>query len=276
MSLIPGAAPWGLYKSTDGGATWTFLHNGAASAALVRHGRRGDRRRLAVFAARRASRRARSRPIPTSSTPARTARGVWRSTDAGATWIADQAVARTRPTPTCGPSSPSRRCRAAQTRMYVHEGSRAGQSQLAAVPQRRRVASGVAGVPDPVEQQPGRSRLRHATTSAPVSAGTTTSSTRRPVIPTSSTSAARTRYGEHFSNKRGVVLSTDAGVSVDRHDDGRHRLPAPERPASRSARARHQPEQPVPVLRGQRRRRHALERRVRGRVVVVRRPQPRS
>jgi hypothetical protein len=33
VSLIPGAAPWGLYKSTDGGATWTFLHNGAATAA---------------------------------------------------------------------------------------------------------------------------------------------------------------------------------------------------------------------------------------------------
>ena len=60
VSLIPGAAAWGLYKSTDGGETWTFLHNGAASAAALRHGRRSDRRRLAVLAARRAPGSARS------------------------------------------------------------------------------------------------------------------------------------------------------------------------------------------------------------------------
>ncbi|HEX2454551.1 MAG TPA: sialidase family protein, partial [Vicinamibacterales bacterium] len=30
-SLIPGAALWGLYKSTDGGTTWTYVHNGAAA-----------------------------------------------------------------------------------------------------------------------------------------------------------------------------------------------------------------------------------------------------
>ena len=29
VSLIPGAAQWGLYKSTNGGATWTFIHNGS-------------------------------------------------------------------------------------------------------------------------------------------------------------------------------------------------------------------------------------------------------
>src|SRR4029434_11052235 len=26
----PGAAKWGLYKSTSGGATWAFIHNGSA------------------------------------------------------------------------------------------------------------------------------------------------------------------------------------------------------------------------------------------------------
>src|SRR5262249_50468554 len=33
VSLIPGAAQWGLYKSADGGVTWTFIHNGAASTS---------------------------------------------------------------------------------------------------------------------------------------------------------------------------------------------------------------------------------------------------
>ena len=30
---VPGAAKWGLYKSTNGGATWSFIHNGADDAA---------------------------------------------------------------------------------------------------------------------------------------------------------------------------------------------------------------------------------------------------
>ena len=29
VSVIPGAAQWGLYKSTDGGQSWTFVHNGS-------------------------------------------------------------------------------------------------------------------------------------------------------------------------------------------------------------------------------------------------------
>ncbi len=33
VSLIPGAAQWGLYKSTDGGATWTFIHDGSVNAS---------------------------------------------------------------------------------------------------------------------------------------------------------------------------------------------------------------------------------------------------
>ncbi len=30
---VPGAGKWGLYKSTDGGATWNFIHNGSTNAA---------------------------------------------------------------------------------------------------------------------------------------------------------------------------------------------------------------------------------------------------
>ena len=30
---VPGAAKWGLYKSTNGGATWNFIHNGSVNAA---------------------------------------------------------------------------------------------------------------------------------------------------------------------------------------------------------------------------------------------------
>ena len=81
-------------------------------------------------------------------------------------------------------------------------------------------------------------------------------------------------YGERFSNKRGVVLSTDAGVSATDmtmdgtdpiHPNGLH----PDQHALVT-----NPEQPVPVLRGERRRPDALERRVHRRLVLVRRPRP--
>ena len=34
VSIIPGAPQWGLYKSTDGGASWAFIHNGAPTPGV--------------------------------------------------------------------------------------------------------------------------------------------------------------------------------------------------------------------------------------------------
>ena len=83
-------------------------------------------------------------------------------------------------------------------------------------------------------------------------------------------------YGETIANKRAVILSTDAGVSgTDMTLDGDRPAP-PERAPSRPARDRHEPEQPAPVLRDERRRRDALERRVRRPLGLVRRPEPRA
>src|SRR6266540_2275389 len=58
--------------------------------------------------------------------------------------------------------------------------------------------------------------------------------------------------------------------NVDRHDRGRDRPGASECAPSGPARARHEPAEPVPVLRGERRRHDALERRVRRRLELVR------
>ena len=113
VSLIPGAAAWGLYKSTDGGVNWTFIHNGAASAAAC------DTVAEAIAAGSPCSLRGVRRVAIDPSAPdtiyaGSYSRGIWRSNDAGATWTQIKpSVANTRPMQTCGRSSPSRRLRTA-------------------------------------------------------------------------------------------------------------------------------------------------------------------
>ena len=68
VSGHPGAPQWGLYKSTNGGASWTFIHNGARDAGAVCTGTRdrsatGHRARRAASAAWSST-----RPTRTSST----------------------------------------------------------------------------------------------------------------------------------------------------------------------------------------------------------------
>jgi hypothetical protein len=117
----PGAAKWGLYKSTDGGNTWTFIHNGSANAAQCN----GD---LAEFnnAATCSPRGVRGVELdpsnPDTVYAGSYARGIWRSTDAGATWTQikpslNAAIIQTRPAfdVTALPNG--------KTRMYVHEGN---------------------------------------------------------------------------------------------------------------------------------------------------------
>jgi hypothetical protein len=86
QDLIPGAPRWGLYKSTDGGQTWTFIHNGSSDASLCT----GDAKEFddedvcSPFGVRRV--------LIDPSHPdivyaASYARGVWRSSDTGMTWV---------------------------------------------------------------------------------------------------------------------------------------------------------------------------------------------
>ena len=96
VSLIPGAAAWGLDKSTDGGENWTFLDNGAASAALC------DTVDEAIAIGSPCSLRGVRRVALDPSSPdtiyaGSYSRGVWRSTDGGVTSGRDQADARQSP-----------------------------------------------------------------------------------------------------------------------------------------------------------------------------------
>ena len=228
-------------------------------AAAVRHGGGSDRRRLAVLAARRAARRARSRRTLTSSTPARTAAASGaRTTPARPGCRSSRRSPITRTTPTCGPSSRSRRSRTARractcTRASQHRRQRP-RIPPAQLFRSDDVATGVPVFSDLSSSNPanpGYATYNICTGQCWYDNFVYTPAGHPDIVYVGGSYS----YGERFSNKRGVVLSTDAGVTRHGHDDGRHRSDPPERPASRSARARHQPGQPVPVLRGQRRRR---------------------
>ena len=215
-SLIPGAAPWGLYKSTDGGATWTFLHDGAATAAQC------DTVAEALATGSPCSVRGVRRVVVDPSNPdvvyaGSYSRGVWRSNDAGATWTQiknslNSADANMRPeiAVTALPGG--------ATRMYVHEGS----------------------VGDPTSRL---FRSDSVATGAPVFTNLSSDNVADPGYGTHNLCTGQCwydnfvytpvgypdivyvggsySYGQRFSNKRGVMLSTDAGVtSTDMTMDG--------------------------------------------------------
>ena len=119
--VIPGAAPWGVYKSTDGGQTWSYIHAGAATLAGC-----GDVASMSTNGTP-------CTPIGTRQVvldptnpdivyASSYARGVWRSSDGGATWnqiktSLDSATVTTLPwiAVTTLPNG--------HTRMYVSEGN---------------------------------------------------------------------------------------------------------------------------------------------------------
>ncbi len=84
---VPGSGNWGLYKSTDSGATWRFIHNGGVNEAACagdttefNNGERSARREVSGT-----SRSTRTTPDQTLYASSY-ARGIWRSTDGGETW----------------------------------------------------------------------------------------------------------------------------------------------------------------------------------------------
>jgi hypothetical protein len=118
---IPDAAKWGLYKSTDGGKTWTFIHNGSVDAAACK----GDQTEFTNggVCSPRGVRHVELDPSDPDIVYASSyARGIWRSPDGGKTWaMIKQSI-----------NSAVLQSRAAfdvtklpngKTRMYVNEGN---------------------------------------------------------------------------------------------------------------------------------------------------------
>jgi hypothetical protein len=208
---IPGIAKWGLYKSTNGGNSWSFIHNGSANVADCV----GD---LAEFRNTDPARPCSPRGVrdvvldpgnPNILYASSYARGVWRSNDAGATWTQikpsqNAAIIQSRA------AIAVNRLPNGDTRMYVNEGN-AGQnpSQL--------------------------SRSDSVATGSPTFTNLTSSSVTQPGFawfgmcdpqcwydifvytpkgnPDIVYAGGDYSYGENTANKRGVVLSTDAGVT---------------------------------------------------------------
>ncbi len=203
---VPGAGKWGLYKSTDGGATWAFIHNGSEDVGLCT----GDLNEFGnggVCSPRGVRALTLDPSNPNIVYAGSYSRGVWRSPDGGANWTQIKPPLNAGLT-TDRPSIAVTTLPNGDTRMYVYEGAQ--------------------GSP--------RSRLERSddvATGAPAWTNLTSASTANPGWAWDNLCGSQCwydqfvytpkgypdivyvggsySYGQSTANKRGVVFSDDAG-----------------------------------------------------------------
>lgn len=210
-SLIPGAAAWGLYKSTDGGTTWTFLHNGAPTAAAcdtVAEALAGG----SPCSVRGVRRIALDPTNPEIVYAGSYGRGIWRSVDGGATWTQIKASLNAADA-NMRPEFAVTTLEGGATRMYVYEGAAGGGGIWARLFRSDSVAAGVPAFTmltsnDPAS--PGYGTYNLCTGQCWYDSFVHTPAGHPDMVYAGGSYA----YGEQLSNKRGVVLSTDAGVTA--------------------------------------------------------------
>src|SRR6266545_7502239 len=217
---VPDAAKWGLYKSTDGGASWSFIHNGSANAADCT-GSLAEFQNAATCSPRGVRSLALDPSNPEIVYAASYARGVWRSPDGGATWAQikpslNAAVIQTRP------NIAVTKLPNGKTRMYVYEGN-AGQD-YSRLFRSDDVATGVPVFSDltsPSTASPGYATFNQCDGQCWYDAFVYTPKGQPDMV----YSGGSYSYGETIANKRAVVLSMDAGVSgTDMTFDGTDQL----------------------------------------------------
>jgi hypothetical protein len=118
--VVPGAAPWGVYKSIDGGATWTYLHNGSASVNDCGNDVLAIANNTTPCSPRGVRQVVLDPSNPNTIYASSYARGVWRSTDAGATWTQIKPSLNSTVVTTLPWIAVT--TKAGKTRMYVSEG----------------------------------------------------------------------------------------------------------------------------------------------------------
>ena len=208
VTLIPGAAVWGLYKSTDGGTTWTFIHNGTADPALC--DTVAEANALDTPCSVRGVRRVVIDPSNLSIVYAGSyQRGVWRSSDAGATWTQIKPSLNAADN-TMRPELAVTTLANGDTRMYVYEGSTG--SPTSRLFRSDSVATGVAvftNLSSSNVADAGYGTHNVCTGQCWYDSFVYTPAGHPDIVYV----GGSYWYGEQFSNKRGVVLSTDGGVT---------------------------------------------------------------
>ena len=209
---VPGAKMWGVYKSTDGGATWTYIHGGSANAADCAN---ADPAVVATNSTPCTPRGVRqvvldpSNPNIVYSTSY--ARGVWRSNDAGATWTQikpslNSAITTTLPWIAVTTLSNGK------TRAYVGEGHTGAGGQYSRVFRSDDVATGSPVWTDLTSADPADPRwgtFNFCTGQCWYDNFVYTPKGYPDIVYVGGSYS----YGELTANHRGVVLSTDAGAT---------------------------------------------------------------
>ncbi|MFI6262700.1 WD40/YVTN/BNR-like repeat-containing protein [Micromonospora sp. NPDC051006] len=217
---VPDAAKWGLYKSTDAGKSWKFIHNGSADATECT-GSAAEYNNTAACSPR-GVRYVKIDPRNTSVLYASSyARGVWRSADAGATWTQIKA--------SLNATMPQTRAAidvtalpGGKTRMYVYEGNTG--TPYSRLFRSDDVAAGAATFTDLTSANPadpGFATYNQCTGQCWYDVFVHTPAGHPDIVYTGGSYV----YGETIAHKRAVVLSTDAGVSgTDMTYDGTDEL----------------------------------------------------
>lgn len=205
---VPDAAKWGLYKSTNGGKSWKFIHNGSADASACT-GSAAEFGNTTACSPRGVRHIELDPREPDTVYASSYARGVWRSPDGGTTWTQikeslNSAVFQTRAAidVTALPNG--------KTRMYVHEGNIG--NPYSRLFRSDDVASGAPTFTDLTSSNPadpGFATYNQCGGQCWYDVFVHTPEGHPDIVYTGGAYV----YGETVANKRAVILSTDAGVS---------------------------------------------------------------